>query len=283
MNEAEMNAMKAKESGRMKWDETNEMRCGPEIWMWRHEVNDRNEWNAIGFWKLPCDAINEMWCVKCRESRVGMIDRVSRMCRVVEGRITRPVRLGWGLGIGSEVYWWQAGGVVRGLNPLLTPPPLSLFDQFRNRFDGCILLYPQCRRWCRFRFGSRFGGRGGRDIGWFDLELWFSRFSDYLLRFGIGFRIDFRFWNGFDGGGSRNTLWSCRVGVYWSKELGIDIDLHSRVGRWGRYFNPNSIYHQPQPTTRPSTIKEWRRGLTEFRRGYGLTFRQYFNQLLHLY
>jgi hypothetical protein len=31
MNEAEMNAVKAKESGRMKWDETNEMRCGPEI------------------------------------------------------------------------------------------------------------------------------------------------------------------------------------------------------------------------------------------------------------
>jgi hypothetical protein len=56
-------------------------------------VNDRNEGNAIGFWKLPCDAINEMWCVKYRESRVGMIDRVSRMCRVVKASMARPARL----------------------------------------------------------------------------------------------------------------------------------------------------------------------------------------------
>jgi hypothetical protein len=39
------------------------------------------------------DELNEMWCVKYRESRVGMIDRVCRMCRVVKMMMARPARL----------------------------------------------------------------------------------------------------------------------------------------------------------------------------------------------
>ena len=136
-----------------------------------------------------------------------------------------------------------------GLNPLLTPYPLSVLDQLGNRSNRCILLYT--RIWLGFglRDRSRDGGEG--DIGWFASQFRFIRFRDDLcfhlrIRLGLGFGIGFDL----DGSGSSSTFRSRLMSVYRSNEFRIDIDIDILRGacRGRRYFYPNSIWSSIQFT-----------------------------------
>lgn len=123
----------------MRWDETNEMRCGPEILKWRHEVNDRNEGNAMrssgavrcNEWKVEREVSwkscwSEWSYVTCRIVK-GNMARPARREVWMDGRgdfISRPARLVWGSGIGKgdvSIFGW--GDIGRRTKPSSYPSP----------------------------------------------------------------------------------------------------------------------------------------------------------------